>query len=731
MSKPKQTLFDKIKNEGETKQSLAINNFRDSNLVRFIIVGVSVIICTFFFIFRIDEQSLDSSEFRFEPGYTWTNKPIFAEFSFPIYKSSVSYEKDLKSAENTSLQIFNFKPEVEIYVLKEIDKLFSGVKSNRSNSLFPSSVFELVEKISIAGQNESKLKIKNEIVNFIKISLKSGIADIDLEYIKNKEIVEFTSPNYQLIIKKETILDNKILIEKGKLYLDSKLKQDASALAKEVLNSIRISNLILNKELSEQEKELNKKSIARSVGIVKKGDLIVKHGDRVNDITALKLHSYQIARNQQSENNTNFLRYVGSLGHVCLIFSFILIYLYNIRKKIFNDNFQFGILCSILVFTSILSWLSIEIPSEYPIEYLIFLPAFSMLTAIVYDSRTGFYATVTMSLMIAGIRGNDYTTAIVMLFSGTLAAYTVRDIQNRTQMFRSIFYIFIGFILPILIFGFERSSSWYLILQKISLTVVNAILSPLITFGLLFLIDRSTNFATDLRLEEFDNLDHPLLVKLGEVAPGTYQHSLSLAMLAERCASAINVNHTFVKVASYFHDIGKMERPEYFGENQLENMGNKHDLISPKKSATIIIEHVVFGAELAREYKLPERVIDIIYMHHGTSLVKHFYAKAFEQAKGEKVNEEEFKYPGPKPNSKEAAIIMICDTAEAISRLGYKTKEQLDEMVDTIIKDKFNEGQFDECDITTNELKIVAETLSKTLNGIHHQRTEYKTIAKS
>ncbi|MCX6147925.1 MAG: HDIG domain-containing protein [Candidatus Kapabacteria bacterium] len=381
--------------------------------------------------------------------------------------------------------------------------------------------------------------------------------------------------------------------------------------------------------------------------------------------------------------------------------------------------------------TSILSWLSIEIPSEYPIEYLIFLPAFSMLTAIVYDSRTGFYATVTMSLMIAGIRGNDYTTAIVMLFSGTLAAYTVRDIQNRTQMFRSIFYIFIGFLLPILVFGFERASSWNLILHKLSLTAVNAILSPLITFGLLFLIDRSTNFATDLRLEEFDNLDHPLMVKLREVAPGTYQHSISLAMLAERCASAINVNHTFVKVASYFHDIGKMERPEYFGENQLENMGNKHDLISPKKSALIIIDHVPFGAELAKEHKLPERIIDIIYMHHGTSLVKHFYAKAIEQSKGETINEEDFKYPGPKPNSKEAAIVMICDTAEAISRLGNKSNEQLVEMVNTIIRDKFNEGQFDECDITTNELKIVAETLSKTLNGIHHQRTEYKTIVKN
>lgn len=731
MSKPKQTLFDKIRNEGESKQTLVMHNFRDSNVVRFLIVGISVMICTFFFIFRIDEQSVDSSEFRFEPGYTWTNKPIFAEFSFPVYKSATTYERELRNAENNSLPVFVHKQDAESFLIKEIDKLFSGIKTNRNNSLFASSVFELVEKVPISGQNDSKIKIKNEITNFIKYAYNSGVLDLDFENIRTKEIIAFNPPNFQSILKKDLMLDNKLFNEKGKNYFDSKLKTDASALAKEVLNSIKYPNLVFNKDLTEQEKELNKKSVARSFGIVKKGDMLVKHGDRVNDVTALKLHSYQIARNQQSENNTNFLRYLGSMGHVCLIFSFILIYLYNIRKKIFNDNFQFGILCSILVLTSILSWLSIEIPSEYPIEYLIFLPAFSMLTAIVYDSRTGFYATVTMSLMIAGIRGNDYTTAIVMLFSGTLAAYTVRDIQNRTQMFRSIFYIFIGFLLPILIFGFERSSSWNIIIQKISLTVVNAILSPLLTFGLLFIIDRSTNFATDLRLEEFDNLDHPLLVKLRELAPGTYQHSLSLAMLSERCASAVNGNHTFVKVAAYFHDIGKIERSEYFGENQLDNMGNKHDLISPKKSASIIIDHVPFGAELAREHKLPERIIDIIFMHHGTTLVKHFYAKAVEQVNGEYVNEEDFKYPGPKPNSKEAAILMICDTAEAISRLGNKTKEQLDEMVDTIIKDKFNEGQFDDCDITTGELKIVADTLSKTLNGIHHQRMEYKTIAKA
>jgi putative nucleotidyltransferase with HDIG domain len=316
-----------------------------------------------------------------------------------------------------------------------------------------------------------------------------------------------------------------------------------------------------------------------------------------------------------------------------------------------------------------------------------------------------------------------------MIFAGTLAAYTVRDIQNRTQMFQSIFYIFIGLSLPIMVFGLEHSTDSVQILKKIGMSGINSVLSPLITFGLLFILERVTNIATDLRIKEFDDLNHPLLVKMSEIAPGTYQHTLGVAMLSERCAREIEANSLLVKVGSYFHDIGKMEKPEYFTENQI-GIENKHDLLSPKKSAKIIIDHVQDGIELAKQYKLPQRITDFIPMHQGTTLVKHFYAKQLEIANGKEVNLEDFRYPGPNPNSKEAAIVMVCDFAEAISRLDSRSLEDIENIIDENINKRIADGQFDDCNITIEELKRIKSVIAKTLVGMTHKRINYKEIPK-
>jgi putative nucleotidyltransferase with HDIG domain len=200
--------------------------------------------------------------------------------------------------------------------------------------------------------------------------------------------------------------------------------------------------------------------------------------------------------------------------------------------------------------------------------------------------------------------------------------------------------------------------------------------------------------------------------------------------MAEKCATAIGANSLLSKVGAYFHDIGKMVRPEYFAENQIDMM-NKHDMLSPKKSAEAIKTHVTEGIRLAQEYNIPQRIIDFIPMHHGTTLIKHFYAKALEEAEEEEtVNEADFRYPGPKPNSKETAIVMICDSAEAISRLTGRTKEEMEKIIDSTIQSRFLDGQFDECNITLKDLQIIKDTCVKHLQGSGHQRVAYKEIPK-
>jgi putative nucleotidyltransferase with HDIG domain len=332
-----------------------------------------------------------------------------------------------------------------------------------------------------------------------------------------------------------------------------------------------------------------------------------------------------------------------------------------------------------------------------------------------------------MALMLSGIRGNDYDLGISMLFAGTLAAYTVRDIQSRTQMFKSIFYIFIGLIIPITAIGLERSSDFSSVMNKILLSLLNAGFAPLITFGLLFILERFSNITTDLKLQEYDNINHPLLVKLSEAAPGTYQHTLALAVLCEKCAAAINANSRLAKVGALFHDIGKIYKPEYFSENQID-IDNKHDLISPFKSAEAIRNHVFEGERLAQEYKLPQRVIDFIPMHHGTSIIKHFYAKALEETGDIVIDTEDYRYHGQKPNSKETAIVMICDSCEALSKVPFKDNDELEKAIEKNIQDKFTDGQLEDSNLTFHDLKIIKDICLKYILAITHQRVEYKEI---
>ena len=515
---------------------------------------------------------------------------------------------------------------------------------------------------------------------------------------------------------------------KAKSFFKLNVPKELHNVAVRILSELMIPNLIYSPELSDQYKILAQKSISKTEGIVRKGEIIVTKGQKVTKEVLQKVISYQKSRYLESPPKFSLFVFLGSIGHSFVVYSILLFYLYFIRKRIFHDNFQFAILSSLLILTAFGSWLTIQIPSKLPIEYFVFLPALSMLAAIVFDSRTAFYSTITMSLMLAGIRGNDYDAGTAMLIAGTIAAYTVRDIQSRTQIFKSMFFIMIGFSIPIISFGLERSADFSQVITRLLIALLNSAISPLLTFGLLFLMERFSKITTDLKLQEYNNLNHPLLVKLNELAPGTYQHTLSMAILAEKCAAAIGANALLAKVGSYFHDIGKMAKPEYFIENQLD-MNNKHDSITPKKSVEAIKHHVLEGIKLAKEYKIPQRIVDFIPMHHGTSLIKHFYAKALEEADGKHVNEKDFRYPGPKPNNKETSIVMICDSAEAVSRL-VKDKDQLEQAIEKIIQEKLLDGQFDDSNLSFKELNVIKDTCIKNLLGVSHQRVEYKEIPK-
>ncbi len=732
--KKKSTLFHKIVNESALEIIPEGSPFRYSMPLKIFIISISVLIITVFFSMHFEDKIFNSSDFKLLPGYVWQNPTLIADFSFPVYKANNLYNIEVSKAKANVLTYFTIDKTIPDDAKKRISEFvyFLSQSSYTNNNLVEYLSEKSLKQFSelSASQKEKEIAKINIVLNdLMKDIYSSGFININLDKVKTNEIAVQTSTIEEIILKKINLIDKSLFIERAERVLNSRLSNISKDIASEFLQKLNNPNLIYSKELSDNAIEMAVKSVPKTIGFVKQGEIIVRKGEVLNDNAILKIKSFETSRYLTSQNIIGFSYYLGSLAHTMLTMSILFIYLGVIRKKIIADNVQVGILCLILVATAFFSWGSIELESQFPIEYLIPLPAFSMLVAIVFDSRSAFIATVAMAQILAGIRGNDYTIALTMMFAGMMAGYTVRDIQNRTQMFQSVFFIFIGLTIPLLIFSVERSSDSITIFKTTGITLIASIVSPLITFGLLFIIERLTNITSDLRIKEFDKLDHPLMQKMAEIAPGTYQHTMGVAMLAERCAREIDANPLLAKVGAYFHDIGKMSKPEYFTENQIA-MDNKHDLLPPKKSVKMITDHVIDGIELAKQYHLPKRIIDFIPMHHGTSLIKHFYAKALEDSNGIEINEDDYRYKGPKPNSKETAILMICDFAEAISRLESRTIQEIEAIIAGNIQDRIIDGQFDECDITIEELNKVKQLIAKNLLGMAHKRVNYKTIPK-
>lgn len=730
MSAQKPTLYENLTSKA-VQQPAAPQVKRGNMIIKILIFAFTIAACSFFFSFHLSKQINESKEYSSDPNYIWAGQTVEAEYSFPIYKN----EEDIRSEENVArsnaLKVFINEKDAYSQATEKLDNIMYRIAD--SNSSIGQSLARMMTdkkaKKAIAESTKEKQSsmnyIKKELLGFLETIYKGGLISTSRENLQKNEIIVKLSDNQEMIFPTLNLTDSVSFIEKAQSWFKLNLQPDQVQTAMEIALQLQVPNLRYSPELTKQAEELAVRSVTQTEGIVRKGEVIVEKGQKVTERIQNKLRSYEKSRFMKNESNFSFGMYLGALGHSALVFSIMIIYLIYIRRKIYNSNVEVATISAMVVLVAAFAWLSMEIPMRLPSEYLILLPALSMLGAIVFDSRTAFYITVTMALVVSGVRGNDYDTATSMMFAGTLAAYTVRDIQNRTQMFKSIFFIFIGFAVPITFFGLERATETMTTFYRLMIALLNSIVSPLFTFGMLFLLERFTSLTTDLRLSEFNELNHPLLIKLSELAPGTYQHTLSLAALAQKCAFAISANELLARVGAYYHDIGKISRAEYFAENQVD-FGNKHDMLPPKKSADAIRNHVIEGQNLARTYKLPQRIIDFIPMHHGTTLIKHFYFKAIEEATGKEIREEDFRYPGPKPNSKETAIVMICDTAEALSRVFSENKEELEKAIDKSIKDKLADGQFDECDLTMKDIQVIRETCIKNLAGVSHQRVKYK-----
>jgi putative nucleotidyltransferase with HDIG domain len=686
-------------------------------------------------------------EYDYKVGTVWTEKDLIAPFSFPVYKNQAKYENDKKEAISSVHKVFTFDDAVASAQVESLRAYFKYLKS----------FHEIQNKLKKNPTSADSLKFDN-----LRLLLPPGITPHDIEAINrttdldemesfllkttgdilNRGIINQRHSSIQIreiAIRKgntETILpvhnyfdlDSAFVSIRGKIF-ERYSKYELASLAIKIVEQVIRPNIIFNQAETDALISAAVENVPLTVGFVQENERIVSKHERITPEIKLKLESFGKAKIDRGTYGERIIRKVGVVFHTTLILLLYGIYIYLFRKRIFHDNSKLAMIAILILMQAFFAHLSVKIDVNAPIQYLIFLPASAMLLTIIFDSRVAFYGTVVMALLIAGIRGNDYDIALASLVAGALAAYTVRDIKHRTQIFRSLVFIFSGYALTIIARSLERFETFTVFLQELTFAFANAVFSPVLTYGLLIFFEKSFRITTDLTLLELSDQNHPLLKILREKASGTFHHSMMIGTLAEAAADAIKANSILARVGGYYHDIGKSLKPEYYAENEVQKK-SRHHRLTARMSTLVIISHVKEGMELAREYSLPESVIDFIPQHHGTTLISYFYEKAMKQAAVKKltveVRDEDYRYPGPKPQSKEAGIVMLADVVEAYTRsMPDPTPEKLESAIDNRIKTRFIEGQLDECELTLRDLTKIKEAFLNILTGIYHQRIEY------
>ncbi len=497
--------------------------------------------------------------------------------------------------------------------------------------------------------------------------------------------------------------------------------------SKGVVDRFLRANTFINFEKTKQNQDEAMASVPPTMISVKEGEKIIGEGEIVTEEHLVKLQALGLTRQRLP-----LPVILGIFLLVVLLMTVVLFYLYQQNREIYNHAGHLYLLGMIVVVVLAVGKAIVAINvNQWPefgaqFGYMVPVAAAGMLIAILLDSRLAVLVVAVMSLMLGVMTGNQLRFGVVGLIGGITGVYSVSKLSQRGDLVRAGIYTSGAYVVAIFIMGLVNGTPLALLISSsLALGVINGILSSILTNGALPFMENTFHITSPVRLLEISNPNNALLKKLLLEAPGTYHHSIIVGNLAESAADAVGGDSLLVRVGAYYHDIGKSKRPYFFIENQMTS-DNPHDKITPSLSTLILTSHVKDGVEMAREHKLPQGIIDIIEQSHGSGLVTYFYHKALEGDRNETVTEEEYRYEGPRPQTREAAIVMLADSVEAAVRsLQNPTPGRVEGLVRKIIKDKLNDGQLEECDLTFKDLAVIATAFVRVMSGIFHNRVEY------
>ena len=676
-------------------------NFKEDVTWHDILTRSAIVLATVAIIVWLMPQD-GQNYFYVEQGKPWKYADFTAPFDFPIYKSELAVKKEKDSLLKEYEPYFNYNKDIEGNMVRKfvtdhsegipgLSDDYISIIANRLHRIYQIGIVSSSDYSTFASDTTRMVRIVNG---------KNATSMVMAQFLSTKKAYE-------------------------QLFLDNILEQHRSQLQKCNLNNYIVPNIIYDKDRSEESMRDLVSSVPLASGIAQKGQKIIDRGEIVDENVYRTIESFKKENERRNSDETQQrLTLLGKALYVFVIILFFTIYLTLFRKDYFEKARNVAMLYSLIVIFSLLTGLMVRntIAHVYIIPYAM-VPIF---TRVFMDSRTAIITHVAMVLICALMLQHPMEFIVVETLAGMAAVYSLRDLQFRSQLFKTAIIVTIVAMTMNFAFDLIRMSAFSEFdMSYYNYLIINGILL-LFAYPLLYLLEKTFGFISDITLIELSNSNNPLLRRMSEVAPGTFQQSIQVGNLASEIANKIGAKAQLVRTGALYHDIGKTINPIYFTENQ--SGINPHEDLSYIESAQIIISHVTEGLKMAERSGLPSIIKDFICTHHGQGKAKYFYVKYKNEHPDEEVDELLFTYPGPNPFTREQAILMMADATEAASRsLPDYTEKSIRELVNRLIDGMVAEGFFRECPITFRDITYAKTVLCEKLKTIYHARVSYPT----
>ena len=647
----------------------------------------------------------ESKQFRYDIGKPWMYGSFIAKFDFPIYKTDEAIKEQEDSLLETYQPYYNYDPAVE---KKQVSKFLADYQNG------------------IPGLPHNYVRL---IADRLHRLYQAGIMDTpeyNEAYRDSTSQVRLVSGNNAQSISLACVYSTLSAYEQ--LFIDEQIAMQRPILQRCNLNNYIEPNLIYDKGKSETERNDLLSSIPPASGMVMSGQKVIDRGDIVDEYTYRVLSSFEREIKRRSATQTQITNtIIGQVIFVTLMVFLFTMYLGLFRRDYFNKPRSIAMLYTLITLFPVV--VSLMMRHNFLSVYMLPFAMVPIFVRVFMDSRTAFVCHVTMILICTTAVRYQYEFIIIQLVAGLIAIYSLRELTRRAQVFKTAILVGIGSTFVYLALQLMQDNDFSSMDHDMYYHfVVNAVLL-LIAYPMMYIIEKMFGFVSSVTLFELSNTNRGLLRDLSEIAPGTFQHSITVGNLAAEIANKIGANALLVRTGALYHDIGKMKNPVFFTENQAGV--NPHDTLTYQESARIIISHVTEGVKLAERENLPTIIRDFIVTHHGTGMCKFFYIKYKNEHPEEEVDPAPFTYPGPNPFTREQAILMIADGVEAASRsLPEYTEESISTLVNRMIDQDVTDGYFKECPITFRDLAIAKLVLIERLKAIYHTRISYPEMKK-